>query len=272
VRVLVVDDESVICDVFSYAFEKASVTVVPAESGEAALEAIEAGAFEAAVVDKNLPGMSGLELVRKIRAVDPAIAILVMTSYSSVESAEEALNLDVDGYVEKPFPQITAVVERVLSLVDTRKRRRKNADAPAGRPRALMISAAGPIRERLTELIRSEADIVHHAADDDALSELLDPVPDLVVVESGLFGDQTPKLLERIRRVAPHAELIVLSSRALGLRAIQKLIDLGVRRLVADDGSDARAVLLHSLTTIRRRTPAFVPTGVSETTPIPRIN
>lgn len=270
-RVLVVDDESVICDVFSYAFDKVSVTVVPAESGEAALEAFEAGAFEAAVVDKNLPGMSGLELVRRIRAADPAIAILMMTSYSSVESAEEALNLDVDGYVEKPFPQITAVVERVLSLVETRKRRRKGADAPAGRPRALMIST-GAIRERLTELIRSEADIVHHAADDEGLSPLLDPVPDLVVVESALFGDQTPKLLERIRRVAPHAELIVLSSRALGLRALQKLIDLGVRRLVADDGSDARAVLLHSLTTIRRRTPAFAPTAVSETTPIPRIN
>src|SRR2546423_5998 len=98
------------------------------------------GAFAAALVDKNLPGMSGLDLIRRIRETDAEIALLMMTGYSSVESAAEALNLDVDAYLEKPFPQITVAVDRVVAAIEARKEWRAALPAPvAGKPRAALI-------------------------------------------------------------------------------------------------------------------------------------
>src|SRR2546427_9233777 len=100
-KVLVVDDESVILQLLTTALSAEKLplrTVLTAEEAEQALAAEEFGCL---LVDKNLPGMDGIELLRRTRKLQPHCACLVMTGYASIESAVEALRLGAADYVQK---------------------------------------------------------------------------------------------------------------------------------------------------------------------------
>ena len=240
-KVLLVDDEPAILELLSFAFSKKEIPVVTAGDAEAAVAILAAGdTFDAALVDKNLPGMNGLQLIAKIRETDVAMAVLMMTGYASPETATEALNLDVDAYLEKPFPTMTMVVDRVIAA--TEKRRALVAsgairppaatpapDAPAAPARVLMVASA-----ELEEALRSALlphDEVYLARRETELNLVIAKPSDLVVIDAFLLGGEVVPVVERVQRTSPGAEFVVISDRALDLRTVQKLIELGVRRL-----------------------------------------
>src|SRR5713226_4083884 len=112
-NVLVVDDESAILQLLTTALgaEKLPVrTVLTAEEAEQALAAEQFGCL---LVDKNLPGKDGIELLRLTRKLQPYCACLMMTGYASIESAVEALRLGAADYLQKPFPSLQLVAKKV---------------------------------------------------------------------------------------------------------------------------------------------------------------
>jgi len=241
-KVLLVDDEPAILELLSFAFSKKDIPVVTVGDAEAAVAILAAGdTFDAALVDKNLPGMNGLQLIAKIRETDVAMAVLMMTGYASPETATEALNLDVDAYLEKPFPTMTMVVDRVIAA--TEKRRALVASGairppvatpapdalPAPAARVLMVASA-----ELEEALRSALlphDEVYLARRETELNLVIAKPSDLVVIDAFLLGGEVVPVVERVQRTSPGAEFVVISDRALDLRTVQKLIELGVRRL-----------------------------------------
>src|SRR5713101_6157738 len=120
-KVLVVDDESVILQLLTTALSAENLplrTVLTAEEAERALAAEEFGCL---LVDKNLPGMDGIELLRRTRKLQPHCACLMMTGYASIDSAVEALRLGAADYLQKPFPSLQLVAEKVrLALENAR--------------------------------------------------------------------------------------------------------------------------------------------------------
>jgi DNA-binding NtrC family response regulator len=122
-RVLVVDDESVILQLLTTALSAENLalrTVLTAEQAERALASEEFGCL---LVDKNLPGMDGIELLRRTRKLQPHCACLLMTGYASIDSAVEALRLGAADYLQKPFPSLQLVAEKVrLALENARAR------------------------------------------------------------------------------------------------------------------------------------------------------
>jgi PAS domain S-box-containing protein len=111
-RVLVVDDEDVIGMVLTNALaEEFSVAV--AISAEEALDVIAAHPPDVVLLDKNLPGMSGLELLKTIKRDLPQAEVILITAYASIESVVEALRLGACDYLIKPFPHLRVVVEKV---------------------------------------------------------------------------------------------------------------------------------------------------------------
>src|SRR5205085_9369075 len=79
--------------------------------------------FGCLLVDKNLPGADGIELLRRMRQLQPNCSCIVMTGYASLDSAVEALRLGAADYVQKPFPSLQLVVEKVqIALVNVRVR------------------------------------------------------------------------------------------------------------------------------------------------------
>jgi DNA-binding NtrC family response regulator len=103
IRVLVVDDNEVFRRPLQRALEAAGFEVVAVSSAEDALEVLHASTVDVLLTDHRLPGMDGVQLITRIKATHPALAIIVMTAYGTIESAVEARRAGADDYLEKPF-------------------------------------------------------------------------------------------------------------------------------------------------------------------------
>ncbi len=119
--ILVVDDEDVIRMVFDALLANTSYQVGYADSAEQALHKLEQEEYSLFIVDKNLPGRSGLELVRSVRDKKPEAGFIIITGYASYESAVEALRLGAYDYLEKPFSDLMLVREKIDGALDRQR-------------------------------------------------------------------------------------------------------------------------------------------------------
>ncbi|MDP1827727.1 MAG: response regulator [Archangium sp.] len=119
--VLLVDDEKSILDVLSMGFKKAGIPVKTAINAEDAILQLESYKFGAVVTDKNLPGKSGLDLLKVVNERYAHCARVVITGFVNTESVLEAMRLGADDYLLKPFESIMLVVERVKQAMKHRK-------------------------------------------------------------------------------------------------------------------------------------------------------
>jgi two-component system KDP operon response regulator KdpE len=102
-RVLVVDDEPAIRRFLRTSLRAEGYDVVEAETGEAALAEIRRRAPDFVMLDLGLPGLDGLEVIRRVRGEGSAAPIIVLTSRTDEAGKVEALDLGADDYVTKPF-------------------------------------------------------------------------------------------------------------------------------------------------------------------------
>lgn len=119
--VLVVDDEPVVLDVLTRALKKGGYPVTCVASAEAAFEALAKEQFGAVLTDKNLPGKNGLEIIKEARRLYPYCACLLMTGYANTESVVEAMRLGANDYLEKPFPELGLVLQRLKAAFDNQR-------------------------------------------------------------------------------------------------------------------------------------------------------
>jgi len=104
IRLLLVDDDDQVRSALSRYLSRAGYDVVQAEGGEAALRRLESdGPFEAVLSDIRMPGMTGVELLPKIIAHDPDMAIIMLTAVGEPASAIECLRLGAADYLIKPI-------------------------------------------------------------------------------------------------------------------------------------------------------------------------
>ena len=116
--ILVVDDEEVIHQLFKKLLSEQNYTVDFAVSGEGALEKLRVGEYNLVIVDKNMPGMSGLDLMRSARKLQPQLEFIVITGFGSKEAAIEALRLGAFDFIEKPFEDMELVKEKVVKALE----------------------------------------------------------------------------------------------------------------------------------------------------------
>ena len=119
VRVLIADDQADILDALRLLLRDEGFDVVEARSPAEVVERIEAADFDVAIIDLNYTrdttsGQEGLDLLERIRAIDPTLPVLVMTAWSSVAGAVEAMRRGARDYIEKPWDD-----ERLLATVRT---------------------------------------------------------------------------------------------------------------------------------------------------------
>jgi len=115
--VLVVDDEPVVLQLFSRVLSEKGLRTRTASSAEEALTLLEQGGIACVLADKNMPGMGGIEMLRRVREAQPHCAFIVMTGYSSTESAIEALRLGAVDYLQKPFEDLDVVAQRIEEAI-----------------------------------------------------------------------------------------------------------------------------------------------------------
>jgi DNA-binding NtrC family response regulator len=129
-RILVVDDDAADAQALSALLTEAGHEVEMAASTEEALSKFRAGTYAIVVADVQLPGESGLDLVRQLRDQTPATAVVVMTGHASVSTAVTALKLGAVDYLKKPV-HVAQLKKLIAQLV---------AERPAFLPNALLNS------------------------------------------------------------------------------------------------------------------------------------
>lgn len=202
--VLLVDDEKSILDVLAMGFKRGGLAVKTALTAEDAIVLLEGERFGAVVTDKNLPGKSGLDLLRYVDQKAPHCARLIITGYVSAESVIEAMRLGADDYLLKPFENIMLVVERVkLAMKHRRVQAEREALAVALREtEASLRQSESTAFQKVTEL-----DLFHNVVElklEDATRELKEKV---AALEAELAG-------EKDRRLALKKTLVELAETA----------------------------------------------------------
>ena len=119
---LVVDDEEVICRSCTRIFERQGFNVETCTSPREGLRLAQGKAFSAILLDIMMPDVSGIEFLEQLRATNPGVPVIIITGYSSVASAAEAMRLHAADYIPKPFTpeEISDAVARVIPF-PTRK-------------------------------------------------------------------------------------------------------------------------------------------------------
>src|SRR5262245_5189436 len=117
-RILIVDDEEGLRKVLEILLKKEGYEVQSADSAAEALKALDAGLFHVVLSDIKMPGMSGIDLLKSIRARDPNIPVIIMTAYASLDTAIEAVNQGAFHYFVKHAKndEIKLVVRRALEM------------------------------------------------------------------------------------------------------------------------------------------------------------
>src|SRR5512145_2979679 len=137
-RILFIDDDRAGREVALFNLTKAGHEVTAASDGKEGLAAFAKDRFDLVITDVKMPGISGIEVLKRVRQQAPEVPVLVITAFGNVETAVEAMKEGAYDFIGKPFhrDQLLLAVEKAL------ERRRLDAEV-----RDLRIRAAGVGRE-----------------------------------------------------------------------------------------------------------------------------
>src|SRR5215831_7033710 len=115
-RILVIEDDDALRRVMQAQLTKEGYETASAPDAQTALEILEKSPQHLLIADLNLPGISGVELLKRVRAEYAGTAVVVMTAFGTVQSAVEAMKAGAYDYIVKPiYPyELKALVSRVL--------------------------------------------------------------------------------------------------------------------------------------------------------------
>jgi two-component system NtrC family response regulator len=117
-RVLLIDDDVNLCKVIAYQLEKNGFGVTTANHGNEGLNLFQQGEFDIVITDIQMPDISGIDVLSRIRNEDDQVIIIIITAHGSVENAIEACRLGANDYLTKPFgqEQLLFIIEKAVRL------------------------------------------------------------------------------------------------------------------------------------------------------------
>ncbi|MGD0859932.1 MAG: response regulator transcription factor [Terracidiphilus sp.] len=162
IRILVVDDELAIRRALRPPLVELGFQVADCSRGEEALQMLRAAVYDVALLDINMPGIGGIETLRRIRAFAPRLPILMLTVRDQEEDKVQALDLGADDYVTKPF-STRELIARIRAAVRRVRTPARAEDAPIeiGEIRLEPVKRTVTKRGEPVHLTRKEFDILH---------------------------------------------------------------------------------------------------------------
>jgi len=153
-RILAVDDEASVLEVLSEYFAEQGYHVETAGSGPEALARLGQARPDIVLLDVRMPGMDGLEVLKRLRTGDPALPVIMVTANEDVDLARETLKLGAFDYVSKPFDFSYLEQAVTLGLIQSTggpaaekgRRGAETVDGPAGVWNALALATFRAVR------------------------------------------------------------------------------------------------------------------------------
>ncbi|HEX2685972.1 MAG TPA: response regulator, partial [Kofleriaceae bacterium] len=166
-RILVADDEPGLREFIIDSLELDAHTVVPAKDGREAARILDERGFDLVLTDLKMPGLDGMALLRKVRAEQPEVEVIVMTAHGTVDNAVEAMKLGAFEYLQKPLSgpdELRLVVSRAAEHRGLRDRvdgQARHAEATsAGIPLTYGDPTMKPVVEAIDKVARTAATVL----------------------------------------------------------------------------------------------------------------
>jgi two-component system, NtrC family, response regulator AtoC len=138
-HILIADDDEVSCQLFAEALDADGFHVDQVTSGDEALEVLRAGSHDLLIIDVRMPGLSGLDVTRIVHEKYPALPVIVMTAFGSIETAVEAIHEGAFDFISKPMnlAELKKIVSRALAQRSLQHRADKKANDTDEKPTEL---------------------------------------------------------------------------------------------------------------------------------------
>lgn len=163
-KVLVVDDEALVRDFLLETLNRKGIDATGAEDGHRAFELLRDNEYDLIITDMKMPGITGIDVLKKSKELYPRTVVVVITAYATVENAVEAMRLGAFNYLLKPFtPEtIEAIIDKAgehLTIVNENNYLRNQA-AAAESDIVVESSAMRQIMESLVQIAQSNASVM----------------------------------------------------------------------------------------------------------------
>jgi DNA-binding NtrC family response regulator len=160
-RILIVEDDDIFLRPLQRSLEVSGYDVLVAPSGEEAIDLLKHEDADVVLTDKRLPGMDGVELVRRVKSEHPDLAIVVMTAYGTIESAVESVRLGAADYLVKPFEvaELLIVVRNAIEVGELRAANRATLRKNQERFTLRNVLARSAAMHEVFDLLRSVAEL-----------------------------------------------------------------------------------------------------------------
>jgi DNA-binding NtrC family response regulator len=159
IRLLIVDDDDPLRQTLVRRFERQGLKVIAAASAEEALKKAEEARFDVAILDLHLPGLNGIELLNRLKELQPELEALMLTAHSSVETAVLAMKSGAYDYLLKPFhlPELDVHVQKAYEKVQLVRREQQwveqlNYESPRYR-----LIGSSPAMQQVVQLLERVA-------------------------------------------------------------------------------------------------------------------
>lgn len=182
IKLLIVDDEKGLCDYLKNFFKPRGYDISIATNGQDALSVVKKENPELVLLDINMPGMDGLEVLRRIKSAYPQTKVIMITISDDADTRQKAENLGADEFVKKPFT-INYLEDVVILKVNEMTKSKEPA-------RILIVDDEAGIRDALRKFLngRFECKISEAANGKEALDSLRTGKFDLVLLDIKMPG------------------------------------------------------------------------------------
>jgi len=158
-RILIVEDDEIFLRPLQRTLEVAGYEVLVVPSGEDAIDLLKNDDVDLVLTDKRLPGIDGVEIVRRIKADHSNLAVVVMTAYGTIGSAVEAMRLGAEDYLVKPFDaaEVLMVLRRAIEFHELKAANRATIRRNQERFTLRNIVAQSAVMQEVFDLVSSVA-------------------------------------------------------------------------------------------------------------------
>ena len=191
IKLLVVDDEAQARELLAGYLAGKGFEIATAENGQAALEKYQSFFSPLALIDMKMPGMSGLELMTRLKAINPFVQVIVLTAFGSLESAVEAMRAGAYDYLAKPIEDLDELLVRLQKAVEQNR----------------LIVANQVMTERLNE-VYPETEIIGRSAQITQVKEMISLVAprEASVLITGPSGTGKELVARALHALSPRAD------------------------------------------------------------------
>lgn len=208
IKILAVDDEPGICLLIEKTFKPIGFMVLSAYNGKDALSIIKKENPKLVFLDVRMMGMSGLEVLKEIKAYDRSIKVIMLTVANDPATKAKALELGADQYVTKPF--MSDHLEEVArkEIAELLKER------PVEKPKILVVDDEPEVREHLSGLISKwfVCEVDKASNGQEALSKLKKDKFDLVVLDIRMPGLSGIDVIKEAAKFTPETKILAISA------------------------------------------------------------